>query len=736
MDEKIKFSRPVPPFVRYCAATIPTMFDDSLSYYEALCALNRFIQKNIVEVINNNAAFSVELQKQFVELKEFVDHYFDNLDVQEEINNKLDEMAEDGTLQEIIAAYLNASAIWGFNTVADMKAATNLIDGSYAKTLGYYEAGDGGGSIYLISESEATADDATVIALESGLKAILQPSATYNVKQFGAKGDNINNDSSAFNKAISYVSEKKSTLFGNAGDIYKLSDYVYLKSDVELNLNGAEIRGVMLLSDLESVCNAGYTGISNVKVLNGKFNGTTQIILYHANNIKFENILFENAVKNGHLFDLGGCKNITIKNCEVYGNKREDNYSREVIQLDYATSAGQPIWAELQPNTVYDGIPTDGVTIEKCYFHKKEAETYYLNPIGNHSSNGSNILNVTIKECSFDGWFRNAIRFVKVKGLLVESCKFNPSVMQASQIYINSAIELVADSADGDAVIAGDIVIKNNTMISGDSNYDKYFIKIDEYDNTYATTNILVEGNYYSGSSALADFIQLGNVKNITIRNNIVPDCHHFINKTNNKYVTNICINDNQVSDFTGFIRSSTSDSAGYYTPDVFNEFNNILTKTISDAVTNINTSSFVTTCSKSVNSTFSNATDTAIPFDTVSNKTISVNNDELQLNRMIRNFKVGGKITLKSSSGTLKRITLKVWDMLESTTAASVAIRCESVPITQWTVIDLPELYVQDKSFKSRSSEGERYSITCLISCTGDVEINKSDTSIIVSNL
>lgn len=44
---------------------------------------------------------------QFNELHDYVHDYFDNLDVQEEINNKLDEMAEVGTLQEIITEYLD-----------------------------------------------------------------------------------------------------------------------------------------------------------------------------------------------------------------------------------------------------------------------------------------------------------------------------------------------------------------------------------------------------------------------------------------------------------------------------------------------------------------------------------------------------------------------------------------------------------------------------------------------------
>lgn len=43
----------------------------------------------------------------FTELQAYVNNYFDNLDVQEEINNKLDEMTESGTLDEIISRYID-----------------------------------------------------------------------------------------------------------------------------------------------------------------------------------------------------------------------------------------------------------------------------------------------------------------------------------------------------------------------------------------------------------------------------------------------------------------------------------------------------------------------------------------------------------------------------------------------------------------------------------------------------
>ena len=176
----------VPPFVRYCSAIIPTMFDDSLSYYEALCALNNFLQKNVIEVINNNAALTAEYIKITDELKEYVENYFANLDVQEEINNKLDAMAEAGTLQEIVAAYLNSAAVWGFDTVADMQSATNLINGSYARTLGFNTINDGGGALYYITDT-GTADGKGCIAIGS-LYANIVVSAdnTLSVKQIGA----------------------------------------------------------------------------------------------------------------------------------------------------------------------------------------------------------------------------------------------------------------------------------------------------------------------------------------------------------------------------------------------------------------------------------------------------------------------------------------------------------------------------------------------------------------------
>ena len=81
---------------------LPSSFVDSMSYYEALAWLVKYLETQVIPAVNNNAEALDELQTAFVTLKDYVDHYFDNLDVQEEVNSKLDAMALDGTLAELI----------------------------------------------------------------------------------------------------------------------------------------------------------------------------------------------------------------------------------------------------------------------------------------------------------------------------------------------------------------------------------------------------------------------------------------------------------------------------------------------------------------------------------------------------------------------------------------------------------------------------------------------------------
>lgn len=179
--------------LKYICMTIgelPSSYLETMTYYEMLIWFTKFLQEKVIPTIDNNAQAVEELQDLFIELQSYVNNYFDNLDVQDEINNKLDQMLEDGILEQIIEQFIQSSALWCFDNVANMKVATNLIDGSYAYTLGFYELKDGGNATYKIRNKyeNEEANEITTIALnDDSLIAELDIDKEINVLKIGCK---------------------------------------------------------------------------------------------------------------------------------------------------------------------------------------------------------------------------------------------------------------------------------------------------------------------------------------------------------------------------------------------------------------------------------------------------------------------------------------------------------------------------------------------------------------------
>ena len=108
-NQNVEKLQPTGIFTNYIFKAIPLAFDESMSYYETLCGLLDYLKNTIIPTLNNNADVIIEYVQKFEELQSFVDNYFTNLDVQEEINNKLDEMVEDGTMDALINTNLTGS---------------------------------------------------------------------------------------------------------------------------------------------------------------------------------------------------------------------------------------------------------------------------------------------------------------------------------------------------------------------------------------------------------------------------------------------------------------------------------------------------------------------------------------------------------------------------------------------------------------------------------------------------
>ena len=253
------------PFTRFCCTigNLPTSYMESLTYEEQLIWLCNYLENVVIPAVNNNAEAVKELQDLYVVLKDYVDNYFNNLDVQQEINNKLDQMAESGQLTDIIAQYLQLAGMLTFNTVADMKSAENLVNGSTCKTLGYFTINDGGTASYKIRNitNQDIIDEGSLIALhDKNLVAeLIINKAEINAAQFGIKGDGTYDDSIGIQKAINYacslVQSKTSSVssFGGIISVILPAKKLYIKTQINykesINLKGQNTESTLILND-------------------------------------------------------------------------------------------------------------------------------------------------------------------------------------------------------------------------------------------------------------------------------------------------------------------------------------------------------------------------------------------------------------------------------------------------------------------------------------------------------
>lgn len=109
----------------YTIGMLPTSYKQSLTYEEQLLAIGDYLETKVYPAINSNAQALAELQGLFAALQDYVNNYFDNLDVTEEINNKLDSLVADGTLTELIGAYINPRIEQQNQEIANFKNETN-----------------------------------------------------------------------------------------------------------------------------------------------------------------------------------------------------------------------------------------------------------------------------------------------------------------------------------------------------------------------------------------------------------------------------------------------------------------------------------------------------------------------------------------------------------------------------------------------------------------------------------
>lgn len=336
-----------------------TVLQQTARMYDKVNQLTRLFN----ELSEETATTVNDYISRFTELYDYVHDYFDNLDVQEEINNKLDAMVEDGTMQEIAEAYLQPNVTWSYDTVADMKVSTSLINGTFARTSGYYDVNDGGNAIYKIRElgENETADEMFVIALtadpDSNLVAELVKEYHINAKALGIKGDGETNEYSKLNTAIS----SGYSIYFPAG-VYLSDTTIAPTSKVDI-IGDGETTVFNSYSDSPVVFPIiNFTGsddirVKNITTTNSSFkvyNGTGTIS--NSNSLKHKDIYLENVLCKTVSSTVTGKTNWGLFVC----NKKPDDYTSAYTDGSYVN---YPI--EVINHSGYNAVNINNILVDE-----------------------------------------------------------------------------------------------------------------------------------------------------------------------------------------------------------------------------------------------------------------------------------------------------------------------------------------------------------------------------------
>lgn len=313
------------PFAHFCCTigNLPTSYMISLTYEEQLLWLCQYLEKTVIPAVNTNAEAVAELQNLYVQLKNYVDNYFEDLNIQEQINNKLDEMAEDGTLSNIIEQYINLGVIFHYDNINNMKSATNLKNGNYAQTGGFYQINDNGSAKYYIRNKNTDEVENGFTTFEitgTNLIAELIKTDTINVAQLGAKPEeNFNNS-----PIINFACENFKKIIFNSG-IYQFDNIINLKSnnhfignynDTILYMNDSIDDYLFRGDNIENII------IEELTVKNTEANTGTGVPDYrlgyftNCKNITFNHCYFNELYAQGLVFK--SCSNLTFTNLHFY----------------------------------------------------------------------------------------------------------------------------------------------------------------------------------------------------------------------------------------------------------------------------------------------------------------------------------------------------------------------------------------------------------------------------------
>lgn len=190
---------PINSFRFWCNKILPLAYDNSLSYYELLCKVIDYLNTIVKDGINTNKeaiqALANELEALRIE--------FENMDISEEVNNKLDEMVESGEFESLFG-----DDIWTNSTPKVGADLLSVEDICYFPNDGYIQQGGcltpNGNYMIVRSDDNGDTGDATFTEFSLATKQV--------IRTFNCAGGNHWN-SLCYHDGFIYATSRDYTIF-------------------------------------------------------------------------------------------------------------------------------------------------------------------------------------------------------------------------------------------------------------------------------------------------------------------------------------------------------------------------------------------------------------------------------------------------------------------------------------------------------------------------------------------
>lgn len=317
------------------------------------------------------------------------------------------------------------------------------------------------GAPSIVGESDVQAAEAPAVSTQPEVETPEKFAVTINIKKYGAKNkkDCTKAFQKALDKASKRGNaKKKGRVIVPAGTWYlkgtlQISSNVYIQCDKKAKIvKKASNFAYMLRSKIKRA--SGYNGIKNVTVEGGVWDagyrkysstvGGSNMCFVHGSNLTFKDITLRRNYST-HLIELVGVKDATITGCKMYGYKGYSKLAKkEAIQLDIVHSTKVISRGDkyddtvcknitIKNNEVYSypravgthssvkGVYNDNIVIEDNNFHDLSADAIYLFNFINVSVRNNVMKNVgkgVVVKSSGDTLYnrRNGVRAVTLPG--------------------------------------------------------------------------------------------------------------------------------------------------------------------------------------------------------------------------------------------------------------------------------------------------------------------------------